>query len=533
MSQLEVKMGHYGLENHGVSTSSGKTFWNLTVPELVEEAVRRYEGELASTGPFCAITSPYTGRSPDDKFVVEEASSKDKVWWGKVNQPISEEHYDRLREKVVDHLSDVDRFVADVHIGADERYRVPLRVITEKAWVALFVRNMFIVPHRDEVGGHVPEFTVLHAPSVRADPKKDGTNSEAFVIVNFGRNEAIIGGTGYAGEVKKSMFSVMNYLLPLRDVFPMHCSANMAADGHTAIFFGLSGTGKTTLSADPTRALIGDDEHGWSDHGVFNFEGGCYAKVINLSADGEPEIFATTRMFGTILENVVIEPVTREIDLDDDSITENTRGSYPISYIPNASLEGTGNHPQDVVFLTADAFGVLPPIAKLSTEQARYYFLSGYTAKLAGTERGVTDPEAVFSVCFGAPFLPLPPETYSRLLGEKLTKHGSRVWLVNTGWTGGPFGVGERMKLSHTRAMLRAALEGRLDEAPTEKDPIFGLEIPTECLDVPSEVLNPRGTWSDSAAYDEQAKKLAAMFKENFEQYADGLPDEVRSAGPV
>jgi phosphoenolpyruvate carboxykinase (ATP) len=525
--------GSYGLENHGLSESRGRSFWNLTSPELVEEAVRRYEGELAASGPFCAVTSPYTGRSPNDKFVVEEPVSKDKIWWGKVNQPISEASYDALRSRVVEHLSSVDRFVQDVHIGADARYRVPLRVVTEKAWVAMFVRNMFIVPPRDELSGHVPEFTVLHAPGVKADPSSDGTNSEAFVILNFGRNEAIVGGTGYAGEVKKSMFTVMNYLLPLRDVFPMHCSANMADDGHTAVFFGLSGTGKTTLSADPTRKLIGDDEHGWSDHGVFNVEGGCYAKVINLSAEGEPEIYATTKMFGTILENVVIAPDTREIDLDDDSITENTRGSYPISFIPNAELSGMGNHPQDVVFLTADAFGVLPPISRLTAEQARYYFLSGYTAKVAGTERGVTEPEATFSVCFGAPFLPLPPETYSRLLGEKITKHGSRVWLVNTGWTGGPYGVGERMKLRYTRAMLRAALEGRLDEVATEKDPVFGLEIPLECPEVPSEILKPRDTWSDAGAYDAQAAKLAAMFKENFEKYADGVPEEVRSAGPA
>ncbi|MEX2393446.1 MAG: phosphoenolpyruvate carboxykinase (ATP) [Actinomycetota bacterium] len=525
--------GSYGLEHHGLSESRGRSYWNLTSPELVEEAVRRYEGELAASGPFCAVTSPYTGRSPNDKFVVEEPSSKDKIWWGKVNRPISEASYDALRSRVVEHLSSVDRFVQDVHIGADARYRVPLRVVTEKAWVAMFVRNMFIVPPHDEVSGHVPEFTVLHAPSVKADSSSDGTNSEAFVILNFGRNEAIVGGTGYAGEVKKSMFTVMNYVLPLRDVFPMHCSANMADDSHTAVFFGLSGTGKTTLSADPTRKLIGDDEHGWSDHGVFNFEGGCYAKVINLSAEGEPEIFATTRMFGTILENVVIASETREIDLSDDSITENTRGSYPISFIPNAELSGMGNHPADVVFLTADAFGVLPPISRLTAEQARYYFLSGYTAKVAGTERGVTEPEATFSVCFGAPFLPLPPETYSRLLGEKITKHDSRVWLVNTGWTGGPYGVGERMKLRYTRAMLRAALEGRLDEVPTEKDPIFGLEIPLECPDVPSEVLKPRDTWSDSGAYDEQARKLASMFKENFSKYADGVPDEVRSAGPA
>ncbi len=374
---------------------------------------------------------------------------------------------------------------------------------------------------------------MLHAPSAQGDPSTDGTNSEAFVVLNFGKGEAVIGGTGYAGEVKKSMFTVMNYYMPLREVFPMHCSANMAEDGHTAIFFGLSGTGKTTLSADPTRTLIGDDEHGWSDHGVFNFEGGCYAKVIKLSAVGEPEIYATTQMFGTILENVVVDPTTREFDLDDDSITENTRASYPIRFIPNASPDAMGNHPRDIVFLTADAFGVLPPISRLTPEQARYYFLSGYTAKVAGTERGITEPQATFSVCFGAPFLPLPPQTYSRMLGEKITKHDSRVWLVNTGWTGGPYGVGERMKLSYTRAMLRAALEGKLDEAPTERDPIFGLEIPLECPDVPSKVLKPRDTWSDPAAYDEQARKLAAMFKENFETYAADVPDEVRSAGPA
>jgi phosphoenolpyruvate carboxykinase (ATP) len=530
---LNVQRTRWGLDHHGIGTSHGKTYWNLSAPELVEEAVRRYEGQLAATGPFCAITSPYTGRSPDDKFVVEEPTSKDKIWWGKVNQPISEDRYDALRARVVEHLSSTDRFVADVHIGADARYRVPLRVVTEKAWVALFVRNMFIVPPTGELADHVPQFTVLHAPNVKAVPSRDGTSSEAFVIIDFGRSEAIIGGTGYAGEVKKSMFSVMNYLLPLRDVFPMHCSANMAADGGTAVFFGLSGTGKTTLSADPRRTLIGDDEHGWSDHGVFNFEGGCYAKVIRLSADGEPEIFATTRMFGTILENVVIDRDTREIDLDDDSITENTRGSYPISFIPNASPDGMGNHPRDVVFLTADAFGVLPPIARLSTEQARYYFLSGYTAKVAGTERGVTDPEATFSVCFGAPFLPLPPSRYSRLLGERLTKHDSRVWLVNTGWTGGAYGIGERMKLSYTRAMLRAAIEGKLDEVGTERDAIFGLEVPVECPDVPARVLRPRDTWSDPSAYDAQARKLAAMFKENFEKYSADVPEEVRTSGPA
>ena len=521
------------LSEHGITEKAGATFRNSASAVLVEEAVKRSEGCLVATGPFCAVTAPYTGRSPNDKFVVDEDAGRDKVAWGKVNQPISEEHYDHLRTKVVERLSGVDRFVIDCFVGADPRYRIPLRVVTEKAWVAHFVSNMFILPSADELATHAPEFTVLHAPSVEADPSYDGTNSEAFVVLNFGRGEAVIGGTGYAGEVKKSMFTVMNYYMPLRDVFPMHCSANMAEDGHTAVFFGLSGTGKTTLSADPTRELIGDDEHGWSDHGVFNFEGGCYAKVIRLSADSEPEIYATTRMFGTILENVVVDPDTREVDLEDESITENTRASYPISFIPRASADGLGNHPRDIIFLTADAFGVLPPISRLTAEQARYYFLSGYTAKVAGTERGVTDPEATFSVCFGAPFLPLPPHTYSRMLGEKITKHGSRVWLVNTGWTGGPPGVGRRMKLKYTRAMLRAAIEGKLDEVATEKDPIFGLEIPLECPDVPVAVLKPRDTWKDPAAYDVQAQKLAAMFKENFEKYASDVPDEVLSAGPA
>jgi phosphoenolpyruvate carboxykinase (ATP) len=526
-------MAAQGLKDLGITERSGSTSWTACPSVLIEEAVRRGEGQLVATGPFNAVTAPYTGRSPNDKFVVDEPKSREKIWWGKVNSPISDEHYDRLRAKVVDHLSGVDRFVVDCNVGADPRYRVPLRVVSERAWNALFARNMFIVPPPDELAAHAPEFTVLHAPTVLADPGADGTNSEAFVCLNFGRGEVIIGGTEYAGEIKKSMFTVMNYLLPLRDVFPMHCSANMDADGVTSVFFGLSGTGKTTLSSDPTRVLIGDDEHGWSDHGVFNFEGGCYAKVVKLSAEGEPEIYATTRMFGTILENVVVDPVTREFDLDDASITENTRASYPISFIPNASADGMGNHPRDVVFLTADAFGVLPPIARLTPEQARYYFLSGYTAKVAGTERGVTEPEATFSVCFGAPFLPLPPQAYSKMLGEKITKHGSRVWLVNTGWTGGPYGTGERMKLGYTRAMLRAALEGELDEVATQRDEVFGLEIPRSCPDVPPAVLNPRDTWADAGAFDAQARKLGEMFKANFEQYARDVPEEVTRAGPA
>ena len=520
----------HGLDIHGIGGDED-TYWNLSSDELVELSVQRGEARRAAQGPLCTITTPYTGRSPSDKFVVREPTSESRIWWGKVNQPIDEASFERLRAKVVGSLSSTTRFVADCHVGADPRYRVPLRVVSELAWGALFARNMFIVPSADDLADHRPELTVLHAPSAQGDPATDGTNSEVFVVIHFGRGEVIIGGTSYAGEIKKSMFTVMNYLLPLREVFPMHCSANAAPDGTTAVFFGLSGTGKTTLSSDATRTLIGDDEHGWSDHGVFNFEGGCYAKVINLSADGEPEIYATTQRSGTILENVVLDD-DGNFDLDDDSITENTRGSYPISYIPNASEDGMGGHPRDVVFLTADAFGVLPPIARLTTEQARYYFLSGYTAKVAGTERGVTDPEATFSVCFGAPFLPLPPQTYSQMLGERITKHGARVWLVNTGWTGGPFGVGERMKLSHTRAILRAALDGALDDVPTQREPNFGLDIPTTCPDVPDEVLRPRDTWDDPEAYDGQARRLAAMFRENFRAYTSDVPKEVVRAGP-
>ena len=525
-------VSRHGLDRHGLEEGPD-THWNLSSAELVERAVARGEGILAGDGPFCAVTAPYTGRSPKDKFVVREPSSEDRIWWGKVNQEIDEGSFERLRAKVVERLNTEERFVGDCYVGADPRYRVPLRVVSEHAWAALFARNMFIPPPLDELEGHEPQFTVLHAPSAKADPSTDGTNSEVFVVIHFGRREVVIGGTSYAGEIKKSMFTVMNYLLPLQDVFPMHCSANSGRDGSAAVFFGLSGTGKTTLSSDPQRALIGDDEHGWSDHGVFNFEGGCYAKVIKLSAATEPEIFATTRRFGTILENVVVDPVTREVDLDDDSITENTRGSYPISFIPNIVPSGVGSHPSNVVFLTADAFGVLPPIARLTVEQARYWFLSGYTAKVAGTERGVTEPEATFSVCFGAPFLPLPPTTYSKMLGEKLTKHGSRVWLVNTGWSGGPYGVGKRMSLPHTRALLHAALSGKLDEVPTTTDLVFGLEMPLECPGVPDEVLVPRGTWADPEAYDRQADKLASMFKENFKSYESDVPEEVLRAGPA
>jgi phosphoenolpyruvate carboxykinase (ATP) len=464
------------LSGQGLSPT-GAVHWNLVAAQLVEAAARRGEGELAAMGPFVAITSPHTGRSPNDKFIVEDAATSDDIWWGKVNRPFPPEAFDRLLADVQQYLSGRDElFVQDLYAGADPAHRLRVRYVTPNAWHANFVRNMFIRPDSADLTGFAPSFSVIHAPEFQADPDKHGTRSGTFIIVNFARRVILIGGTRYAGELKKSIFSVMNYKMPKEGVLSMHCSANVGAQGDTALFFGLSGTGKTTLSADPERGLIGDDEHGWSAEGVFNFEGGCYAKVINLSAESEPDIYATTRMFGTILENVVLDPRSREVEFADQSITENTRASYPIHYIRNHVPSGRGGHPKNIIFLTADAFGVLPPIARLSPEQAMYYFLSGYTAKVAGTERGVTEPQATFSACFGAVFLAWPPTKYADMLGEKLRKHDSQVWLVNTGWTGGAFGEGKRMKLSHTRAMVRAALTGALARADYETDPVFGLE---------------------------------------------------------
>jgi phosphoenolpyruvate carboxykinase (ATP) len=520
-----------GLETLGIHTS-GQVFWNLSRAALYEQAVKRGEALLTAAGPLDAITKPYTGRSPQDKFIVREPSSASEIWWGQVNQPISIEHFDGLRQRMWDYISTRDVFVQDCYAGADPRYRLPVRVIGEYAWHSLFAQNMFLpiegVAHLDS---DYP-FTIVDFPSFLARPEEEGTRTETFILIHFGARLMLVGGTKYAGEIKKSIFSVLNYLLPHQNVLPMHCSANVGPRGDVAIFFGLSGTGKTTLSADPARTLIGDDEHGWSDHGVFNFEGGCYAKVIRLSAEAEPEIYATTRMFGTILENVVVDPQTRQMNLDDDSITENTRASYPLDFIPNASQTGMAGHPANIIFLTADAFGVMPPIARLNVLQARYHFLSGYTSKLAGTERGVTEPQPNFSSCFGAPFLPLPPSVYSQLLGQRIIEHGSQVWLVNTGWTGGPYGVGHRMKIGYTRAMVRAALDGALTEVPTQPDPIFGFEVPRSCPGVPDEVLNPRNTWPDPAAYDAQARHVAQLFQKNFQQFADLVPPEVRNAGP-
>jgi phosphoenolpyruvate carboxykinase (ATP) len=477
-------------------------------------------------------TGQYTGRSPRDKFIVREPSSEQQVWWGDVNRPMDAQQFHVLRGRLLAYLQDRDIFVQDCFVGADPRFRVPIRVITETAWHSLFARNMFIQAKPDELARHVPQFTVIHVPDFHAIPEVDGTHSEVFIVVHFAEKVVLIGGTHYAGEIKKSIFSVMNFLLPQQNVLSMHSSANIGPNGDVAIFFGLSGTGKTTLSADASRTLIGDDEHGWSDRGVFNLEGGCYAKIIHLSSIAEPEIYETTRQFGTILENVGLESATGRLNLDDASLTENTRAAYPISHIANATREGMGSHPTHVIMLTADAFGVLPPIARLTPAQAMYHFLSGYTAKVAGTERGVTEPQATFSACFGAAFMSLSPSVYARLLGEKIAAHRVNAWLVNTGWSGGPYGVGHRMSIDHTRAMVRAALDGALNEVPTRPDPIFGLAVPTVCPNVPVDILDPRGTWSDAHAYDDRARQLAGLFAANFEAFAGGVSDDVRAAGP-
>jgi phosphoenolpyruvate carboxykinase (ATP) len=505
---------------------------NLTPPMLIEHAVRRGEGALTNRGAFTAITAPHTGRSAKDKFLVDDPDLKERIWWEK-NARLDPSGFDRLQEDVRAYLEARELYVQDLFAGADPAYRLPVRFITPNAWHALFVRNMFIRAMPAELAQFRPGFTVLHAPDFQADPARHGTRTGTFVVISFAKRAVLIGGTRYAGEMKKSIFTALNYLLPGQRVMPMHCSANLGPEGDTAIFFGLSGTGKTTLSADPTRQLIGDDEHGWSDRGVFNFEGGCYAKVIRLCPETEPEIYAATQMFGTVLENVILDPATRAVNFDADTITENTRACYPIESIPNHLPSGAGGHPKNIVFLAADAFGVMPPIARLTADQAMYHFLSGYTAKVAGTERGVTEPAATFSACFGAPFLPLHPGVYAKMLGERIARHAVQVWLVNTGWTGGPYGTGSRMKLSLTRAMLRAALSGALNRAKYTRDPVFGFEVPTKVPEVPKEVLSPRDTWSDPAAYDAQAKRLATMFRENFEQYRAEVPMAVAAAGPL
>ncbi len=505
----------------------------LSVPQLVEKVLKRNEGVLTSTGAVRATTGTYTGRSPKDKYIVEERSSKDKIEWGSVNQPISEDTFDRLYNKVINYLKEKEEvFVFKGFAGADKKSQLPIQVINEYAWHNLFAHQLFIRPTEEELLTHEAQFTVISAPDFKADPQIDGTRSETFIIVSFERHTVLIGGTEYAGEIKKSIFSVMNYLLPENNILSMHCSANVGREGDVALFFGLSGTGKTTLSADPHRRLIGDDEHGWSQNGVFNIEGGCYAKCINLSREKEPQIFDAIR-FGSVLENVVLNNESRVADYDDGTLTENTRAAYPIQAIDNIVEPSIAGHPNTIVFLTADAFGVLPPIAKLTKEQAMYHFLSGYTSKLAGTERGVTSPEATFSTCFGSPFLPLPATRYAEMLGDKISEHDAQVYLVNTGWTGGEYGVGSRMKLSYTRAMIQAALEGELNHVETVKDEIFGLNIPLHVPGVPDEVLQPSKTWSDQKAYEKKAKELADKFKQNFTKFKDVSSAIREKGGPI
>ena len=506
---------------------------NLPTAELVEDAIRAGEGLLAAEGPLIVRTGKHTGRSPRDKFIVDEPSTTSKIWWGAINRPIGEAEYDRLRARLVAYCAEKDLYSQDLLIGADPDHQRRLRVLTETAWASIFARNLFRRPKATELVGFEPNFTIICVPSFQADPATEGTRTGTAILLHLQRMEIIIVGTEYAGEIKKSAFTVMNYLMPDEGVLPMHSSVNVGAGGDSAVFFGLSGTGKTTLSADPERRLIGDDEHGWGDTGLFNFEGGCYAKTIRLSPMYEPDIFQTTRRFGTVLENVDVDPTTRELDLDSERFTENTRGAYPLHFIGNADPTGMTGQPSTVVLLTADAFGVLPPIARLTHAQAAYHFISGYTAKLAGTEVGIKEPNATFSACFGAPFIPRHPGQYARMLTERLAAQDAQVWLVNTGWTGGPYGTGERMNIAHTRSTVRAALDGRLASAPTRTDTNFGFEVPLECPDVPARILDPRSTWADTDAYDRQAQGLASMFAANFAAYADGVTDDVRAAGPI
>jgi phosphoenolpyruvate carboxykinase (ATP) len=533
MAGTPLLQGNGGLEQQGI-TNTGVVYWNLSTPALYEEVIRRREGVVAHLGPLVVRTGQHTGRSPNDKFIVREPSTVNEVWWGKVNHPLSEHRFEALHARMLAYLQGRDLFVQDRYAGADPAYRLSIRFITEAAWQSIFVRNLFIQPPHEELTTFVPDFTVIALPNFHAKPEIDGTHSDVFIILNFARKLILIGGTSYAGEIKKSVFTTLNYLLPHHHVLSMHCAANVGHKDDVALFFGLSGTGKTTLSADSKRTLIGDDEHGWSDRGIFNFEGGCYAKLIRLSKEAEPDIYQTTQCFGTILENVAFDPLRRHLDLNDASLTENTRGAYPIDYIHNASPTGMAGHPQNIVFLTADALGVLPPIARLNHSQAMYHFLSGYTAKVAGTEKGLGhEPEAVFSACFGAPFMALHPGVYASLLGQKIEQHQVKVWLVNTGWIGGSYGSGERIPIKQTRAMLTAALSGVLDEVPTTVEPVFGLHIPVSCPGVSDQLLTPRLTWSDPTAYDEKAYKLAEMFVDNFKQFADAVAPQVLLGGPL
>ncbi len=525
----------YGLKHHGL-VHLDRVFWNLPTPALYEEAIFRGEGHMAYGGPFVVSTGQWTARAAADKFVVQEDATRDKIWWGEYNRPVTTEQFSGLLARLQAFLQGEELFVQDCYAGADPEYRMPIRIITDTAWQNLFARNMFIpLESQDAYNKHIPEFTLIASPSFRADPRVDGTRTETAIIINFAQRMAIVAGSAYGGEIKKSIFTVLNFLLPLQDVLAMHCSANVGPDGDVALFFGLSGTGKTTLSADPARRLIGDDEHGWSDSGVFNFEGGCYAKVIRLSPENEPQIYEATRRYGTILENVIYDSTTRRVDLDDDERTENTRASYPLEFIPNTVPERmVSSHPRNVVFLTCDASGVLPPIARLNSEQAQYHFISGYTSKIAGTEIGLgIEPQITFSACFGAPFMVHHPFTYANLLSRKMAKHGATCWLVNTGWTGGRFGVGKRISIRHTRALLNAALKGQLDTVKYRKDKLFGFEVPVECPDVPSDVLDPAQSWGNKDEYWKKYDALAARYIENFKLFADGCPPEVVQAGPT
>jgi phosphoenolpyruvate carboxykinase (ATP) len=529
METLGNAPSSFGIDKQGIDTS-GRVQWNLSVPQLIEQSLRNGEGILSARGGLVVRTGQYTGRNPGGKFLVETPDVKDKVWWGNVNQPMSSQHFNALHQHVLNHYKNKNLYVSDCQAGWEDASRINVRVVTETAWHNLFAKQLFVRPDYEELSGMTPDFTILNAPTCQASPGQHGTNSEVFVVINFEKKLVLIGGTAYAGEIKKSIFTIMNYLLPTSGRLSMHCSANVGESGDVALFFGLSGTGKTTLSADPERGLIGDDEHGWGDDGVFNIEGGCYAKCINLSEEYEPQIYNALH-FGSVLENVIVHPVTQLANYDSDEITENTRAAYPLDFIENAITPSRAGHPENVIFLTCDAFGVFPPVSRLSEPQAMYHFLSGYTAKVAGTEAGVTEPQATFSACFGAPFLPLPPTVYAEMLGEKLKKHDAHCWLINTGWSGGPYGVGKRVNLKHTRAMVHAVLDGKLKGVSFSADPMFGVEIPDSCPDVPAEILRPINTWSDKSAYEKKAKALAGLFVENFKKF-DSVSPEIAAAGP-
>lgn len=532
-AQADVLKSDYGLEHHGL-TNFRKIYWNLPAEALYEEVIFRGEAQISSNGPIVVNTGKHTARAANDKYIVREPTTEDNVWWGQYNRPYERTQFEELYSRLLGFLQGRDVFVQDCFGGADPNYQIPVRIITEFAWHSLFARNMFIKPSTTEAyRRHVPEFTVICAPSFQAYPQIDQTNTETFIVINFEQQLCVIGNTGYGGEIKKSIFTLLNYLLPMKGILSMHCSANIGKSNDTAVFFGLSGTGKTTLSADPERNLIGDDEHGWSDEGVFNFEDGCYAKVIGLSPTAEPEIYSCTSRFGTILENIIYNPITRQIDLNDDSLTENTRASYPLSFIGNAIPTKMGNHPKNIIFLTCDASGVMPPIARLSPEQALYHFISGYTAKVGGTELGLRDePEITFSACFGAPFMVMKPSFYADLLKRKILRYGVKCWLVNTGWVGGPYGIGKRISIRHTRNLLNAALVGNLDDVEYYVDPVFGFQVPKSCLDIPESILYPASSWSSQDEYLSKYRSLASRFIDNFKKFQDDCGPEILASSP-